>query len=612
MVRNDVHKEKELNTLIRTHLQQVHTLQNEANQKIRQLNRQVALRASEPRFAALREKYRGMPKVLDHLHAVEEDVLDKLDDFLADLHPPADNGSVGRESGRRPMSRYAVSVIVDNGQLQGAPVIEEPNPTYTNLVGHSGRGASFGALYADFTLIRAGSLLRANGGYLLLNTSDVLRDATAWDALKRTLERQEVVIEDIGEPNGFIAPTGLNPEPIPLQLRVVLVGTPTLHAQLHIDDENFRKLFKVKVDFDVQYNCGGEAPLQYGRFIARLCRDEGLLHFEGEAVAAVLEQACRWVEHQRKLSLRFGDLADLIREASYWAYQEGRTYVARPHVRRAVEARIYRSNLAAERMRELIAEGALKVDVAGAVVGQINALSLYDAGDFAFGLPARVTARVFLGEAGIVDIEREVDLSEETHSKGVLILSGYLGGLYAHEVPLSFSASLCFEQSYSEVEGDSASAAELVALLSALAELPIDQGIALTGSVNQRGELQAVSGINEKIEGFYAVCKTMGLTGNQGVVIPRQNIAHLVLNEDVVEAVSSGMFHIHAVSTVDEAIEILVGRPAGELQPDGAYPSGSVNAVALKRLQDMHERLRLEKRSRTPRKSAFPRRPPLP
>jgi len=337
-----------------------------------------------------------------------------------------------------------------------------------------------------------------------------------------------------------------------------------------------------------------------------------LRHFERDAVAAVLEQACRWADHQKKLSVRFGDLADLIREASHWARQEDKVYVARRHVQNALEERIYRSGLLAERLSELIVEGTLMIDVSGSVVGQINAISLSDSGDSTVALPARITACAFLGEAGIMNIEREVELSEEAHSKGVLILSGYLGGRYAHEVPLSLSATLCFEQSYDEVAGDSASAAELVALLSALSEMPIDQGIALTGSVNQRGELQAISGVNEKIEGFYAVCQALGLTRQQGVIIPRPNLQHLMLNGDVVQAILAGSFHLYAVSTVDEALEILMGCPAGEQQPDGSYPTDSVNAAVLHRLIEMDHRLHALATQRNFRQTKRPRRTSLP
>jgi predicted ATP-dependent protease len=502
--------------------------------------------------------------------------------------------------------------MVDHGQTQGAPIVEEPNPTSLNLLGRIDREAYYGALYTDFTLIRAGSLLRAHGGYLLLNALDILREPPAWHALKRALKRQEVTIEEVGEASGFMTPGSIHPEPIPIRVRVVLVGSPDSYALLHTEDEDFRELFKVKVDFDVQQPRAEGSPAQYGRFIARLCREEGLRHFGRDAVAAVLEQACRWADHQQKLSVRFGDLADLVREASHWAGQEDKASVARHHVQKALEERIYRSNLAVERLRELITEGTLMVDVAGSMVGQINALSLYDIGDSTFALPARITARVFLGEAGIVNIEREVELSEEAHSKGVLILSGYVGGRYAHEVPLSLSATLCFEQSDDEVAGDSASAAELVALLSALSEMPIGQGIALTGAVNQRGELQAISGVSEKIEGFYAVCQTLGLTTRQGVIIPRPNLQHLMLNEAVVEAVAAGRFHIYAVSTVDEALEILTERPAGERQLDGSYPAGSINAAVLHRLHEMHDRLHALGTARKSRRAKRPPRPSLP
>jgi predicted ATP-dependent protease len=600
-----------LDQAIGAFFQQLHSLQEEVQQQLTQLERQVASYAIEPRFARLRDKYRECAGVLDYLRAVQEDVLDNLADFLAT--PPADDAPEAEwEAWQRTAWRYAVNVLVDHGQTRGAPLVEEPNPTYGNLVGRIGRESYWGAVYTDFTLIRAGALLRANGGYLLLDADDILREPLAWEALKRTLKRQELKIEEVGDGGGPATPVGLAPEPIPLQVRVVLFGSPMLYGWLQVHDEEFRELFKVKVDFDVEQDLREDAPTQYGRFIARLCRDEGLPHFDREAVAAVLEQACRWTSHQHKLSLQFGALADLIRQASHWARREGEPYVRRRHVRTAIAEQIYRSNLVQEHLRRLIAEGTLVVDVAGAVVGQINGLSLYDLGDFIFGLPSRITARVFLGEAGIVDIEREVELSEETHSKGVLILAGYLGGRYARDIPLSLSATLCFEQSYAEVEGDSASAAELVALLSALSEIPIDQGIALTGAVDQLGRLQAISGVNEKIEGFYAVCKTLGLTGRQGVIIPQQNRQHLMLSEEVVEAVAAGQFHVYAVSTVDEALEILMGRPAGELQPNGSYPPGSINAAVMSRLSAMSARLHPAEPWRPHHEPLARRAPPLP
>jgi lon-related putative ATP-dependent protease len=558
-----------------------------------QLNHHLVQSITEPPLERLREKYQTLAKVLAYLQDVHQDILEHGHAFLDALEPEPLSQIPGteREPIRQFMTRYRVNVVIDNGRARGAPVVEEADPTYGRLLGRLERETRFGTLSTDFTLIKAGALLQANGGYLVLNAPDVLKDPYAWDALKHALKGRTVRIADPCERDGVMASVGIQPEPIPLQVRVVLVGSPLLYSLLQSTDEDFGEIFKVKVEFDIQQNRTEEASLQYSRFIAGLCREEGLLHFDRGAVAAVLEQASRWAEHQQKLSLRFGDLADLIREASYWACQEGQRYVARAHVHTAVAEQHARSNLLEERLRELIAEGTLLVDVAGAVVGQVNGLPLLDLGDASCSIPSRITARVFLGEGGIIDIEREVELSEETHSKGVLILGGYLGGRYAHDVPLSLSATICFEQTYAEIQGDSAAAAELVALLSGLAELPIRQGIAMTGSVNQRGELQPIGGVNEKIEGFYAVCKTLGLTGEQGVIIPRQNIRHLMLQEEVTEAVAAGQFHVYAVSSIDEAIEILTGHPAGELQPDGTYPAESVNARVLQRLQEMAGRL---------------------
>ncbi len=585
-------KEKILHEHIRSFVQKIRALRMEMDQKIEQLSRRVAHYISEHSFESLREKYRMFPRVMEYIQAVQQDVLENFKDFLPAQESPIQIAGIEVEAPRKSMTRYAVNVVVDNSGVKGAPLVEEVNPTYNNLVGRIEKKSRFGTLYTDFTLIKAGSLLQANGGYLLVNILDVLRSPFSWDALKRVIKNQEVKTEDIGELYGFGTSAGIKPEPIPIHLRVILVGNPFIYYLLQTYDEDFGKIFKVKADFDTQQDRRDDSPMQYARFIARLCHNEELLHFDRTAVAAVLEQVSRWTNHQKKLSLRFSDLADLVREASHWARQDNQPHVSSQHVRKAVEEKVYRSNLLEERIQELIAEGTLMVDVAGAVAGQINGLSVHDLGDFAFGRPSRITARVFLGESGIVNIERESKLSGRTHNKGVLILSGYLGGRYAQEIPLSLSASLCFEQSYSEVEGDSASAAELVALLSGLSNIPIRQGIAITGSINQRGELQAIGGVNEKIEGFYSVCKALGLTGEQGVIIPRQNIKHLMLKPEVVDAVSSSQFHVYAVSTVDEALEILTGYPAGEIRSDGSYPEGTMNAVIQKRLLEMGEKMR--------------------
>jgi predicted ATP-dependent protease len=547
-------KEKELHGHVHVFVHKLRALREETNRKIQELTQRIARYTSEHAFEQVREKYQFSPKILEYILAVQEDIHENVKDL-------------------------------------GAPLIEEVNPTYNNLVGRIERKSQFGTLYTDFTLIKSGSLLQANGGYLLVNALDLLRNPFSWEALKRISKNREIKIEDIGELYGFGATSGIKPEPIPVRVRIILVGNPYLYYLLHAYDEDFAKIFKVKADFDLEQDRKDDAPLQYGRFIARLCREEGLLHFDRSAVAAALDQVSRWVSHQRKLSLQFSTLSDLVREADHWARRDGKTIVSREHVQRAVQEKIHRSNLLEERLREMITEGTLMVDLEGAVVGQINGLSVHDLGDFAFGRPSRITARVFLGRSGVVNIEREAKLSGKTHSKGVMILSGYLGGRYARENPLSLTGTLAFEQSYSEVEGDSASAAELLALLSSLSEIPLRQEIAVTGSVNQRGELQAIGGVNEKIEGFYAVCKAVRLTGRQGVIIPRQNIKHLALKEEVVKEVASGRFHVYAVSTVDEAMEILTGRPSGELRPDGTYPEGSVNAAVARTLSEMAKKI---------------------
>lgn len=586
-------KEKEVHERVHRFVQQVRVIREEVNRKLDELNRRVVRYASEDAFERLQEKYHDLPNVAEYIASLQQNIVANFADFLPQPETPLPFTGIDAAPAQALMTRYAVNVVVDNSGAQGAPWVEEVNPTYNNLIGRIEKRGRFGTLFTHFTFIKAGSLLQANGGYLLLNIVDLLRNPFSWEALKRAIKNQEVKIEDIGDLYGISATTVLKPDPIPVRLRVILVGSPLIYHLLRTFDEDFAKLFKVKVDFDLEQEWTDEAPLQYGRFAAWLCRKEGLLHLDRTAVAALLEQAARMVGHQKKLSLQFSPIADLIREASHWAQKEGKATVSCSDVRRAVKEQTYRSNLYEEKIREWIAEGTLMIDVGGTAVGQVNGLSVIDLGDFSFGRPSRITARVFMGESGIVNIEREAHLSGKTHNKGVLILSGYLGGRYGRDNPISLSATLCFEQSYAEVEGDSASAAELAVLLSALTEVPLRQGIAMTGSMNQHGEIQAIGGVNEKIEGFYDTCTILGLTGEQGVIIPRQNIKHLMLKEEVVEAVAAGRFHIYAVSNVDEAIEILTGQPAGTLEPDGTYPEGTLNAAVMKRLQEMEEKMRI-------------------
>lgn len=594
-------KEKIVDEAIRAFRQKLRVVQEAVNKKVEELNQRVAYYTSEQLFEGLMGKYQAYPKVLGFIHTLQKDVQDNFEGFLATQDVSAD----GAGSTAHFVTRYAVNLLVDNEETHGAPVIEEINPSYNNLVGRIEKVSRFGFLYTDFTHIKAGSVLKANGGYLIVNAIDVLRNPFSWDALKRIIQRQEIAIEDVTELYGLGAAASIKPEPIPVRLRVVLLGNPLLYYLLQEHDEDFSQIFKVKADFDLESAHVDASPAQYANFIAGLCSQENLQHFDRDAVACLMEQAARLAERQDKLTLQFSHLADIVREASYWAGKESQTIVASSHVRRAIEEKIYRSNLVEEHIRELIVEGTLMVDVTGEEIGQINAISVADLGDFMFGHPMRITARVFVGQDGIINIEREADMSGKTHNKGMLILSGYLGGRYARTAPLSLSATVTFEQSYGMVEGDSASVAELAALLSALSNMPLRQDIAVTGSVNQMGQVQAVGAVNEKIEGYFSVCKTIGLNGRQGVIIPRSNGKHLMLKQEVVDAVAAGNFHVYAVDSVDDALEILTGITAGVRFNDGTYPKGTINAAVLQRLLDMETRL-LPKKKRPRRPAGRP------
>ena len=480
-------------------------------------------------------------------------------------------------------------MVVDNSRLEGAPVVIELNPTYHDLFGRIEKEAQFGALSTDFTLIRRGSIHRANGGYLVLPVEEVLRNLFVWDGLKRAVRNGKIAVEELGERLGYVATRGLQPEPIPLKVKVVLIGSPQVYNLLYQQDEDFDELFKVKADFDVRMDRTEENVQAYLASICRLCQKEELMPLASAAAAKVVEYSSRLAEDQEKLSTHFAEIADLIREASFWAQKDQASNIEVCHVQQAIEADVYRSNLIQERIQEMIQQGTLLIDVQGEAVGRINGLAVLNLGDYAFGRPNRITVTIGLGRGGIVDIEREARLGGPIHTKGVLILSGYLMHQYAQHRPLSLSARLVFEQSYEGIEGDSASSTELYALLSALARLPLRQGIAVTGSVNQQGEVQAIGGVNEKVEGFFEVCRARGLTGDQGVLIPQANGRHLMLREEVVEAVREGLFHLWPVRTIDEGIEVLSGVPAGARGADGAFPEGTVHHRVDQRLAELAE-----------------------
>ncbi|MEX0785536.1 MAG: ATP-binding protein [Dehalococcoidia bacterium] len=579
-----------LQSLISQAMLQTRRLEKEAQAQLVELDKAVALFAVTPLLDELRQEYIDIPKAIEYLEQVEDDIVDHLDMFRS-TEPEASPFPMLRPSPEDFLSRYQVNVIVSRDEARGAPVVIEENPTYYNLFGRVDYRSQLGAVSTDHTMIKAGAVHRANGGYLILQALDVLGAPFLWDTLKRTLRCREARIENLGEQYSAIPVATLNPEPIPLDVKVVLVGGPWIYYTLQRADEDFRKLFRVKADFSVDMDRSDDCIGLYARFISSRAHDEGLRPFHKTAVARVVEFGSRLVEHQGKLSTRFIEIADLLTEADFWAGKESAETVLGGHVDRAIDEKTYRSNLLEERVRELIAEGTITIDTTAAEVGQVNGISVLDLGDYRFGRPSRITARVSLGRGQVVNIEREIQMSGKIHSKGFAIVNGYLHGRYGQERPLSLSASIGFEQTYDEIDGDSAASAELYVLLSALAEAPLKQGIAVTGSVDQWGDVQVVGGTNEKIEGFFAVCKAKGLTGEQGVVLPRGNVRHLMLHRDVVDAVRDGTFHIWAVSTVDEGIEVLTGIPAGAPDSRGRYPSGTINRRVTDALARMARRV---------------------
>jgi predicted ATP-dependent protease len=482
---------------------------------------------------------------------------------------------------------------VDESAVETVPIIIEPNPNWGNLFGRIERRAMFGTYISDHTMLKPGSVHLANGGYLVFNARDILSYPGVWEGLKRVIRNGEIRLEDPAEQTGAYIPQGLRPEPVPLDLKVIMTGDENLYRLLTAQDyEDFWDLFKVKAEFDSRIDLNQENLDAYSAFICRTCEQEGLLAFDAGGAAKVIEYSARLVADQTKLSSRFGQIKDLLIEADYWAGRDSSPQVRAQHVSEAINQKVYRLNLIEKNIEEMIADGSILIDVSGGVVGQVNGLAVYDLGDFSFGKPSRITVQTYAGRTGVINIEREAAMSGRTHDKGVLILSGYLGAKFGRDRPLSLSASLAFEQSYQGVDGDSASSTELYAILSSLSGLPINQSIAVTGSVNQMGEIQPIGGVNQKIEGMFDVCRLSGLTGDQGVMIPHQNVKNLMLREDVVEAIKQGRFHIYAVKTVDEGIEILTGQPAGVRGAHGGYPPGTVNDLVDQRLQELGQSMR--------------------
>jgi lon-related putative ATP-dependent protease len=579
-------------------VQQMPAWQREMQERMNALNREISALAVTGLIEELRAKYSDLEEIIQHLDAVQEDVIENAKDFLQTEEDASSFLGALRQAvsesyrgGPPALRRYQANLVVDHSESQGAPVVYEDNPTYQNLVGSVEHMAQMGALVTDFNLIQPGALHKANGGYLILDARKVLTQPYTWEALKRTLQSGQIKIESVGQMLSLISTVSLEPGPIPVNLKVALVGERLLYYLLWQLDPDFADLFKVEADFEDQMDRNSGNQLLYARLIATLARQDGTRPLEKGAVARLIEHSARLVGDSEKLSTHTRDIRDLLRESDYWADQAGNGVIKVSDVQKTIDEQIRRADRVRDRLQDEILRDTILIDTEGERTGQVNGLSVIQLGNFSFGRPTRISAQLRLGKGEVVDIEREVELGGPIHSKGVLILAGFLGARYARERPLSLSASVVFEQSYGGVEGDSASSAELYALLSAIAELPLRQDLAVTGSVNQHGQVQAIGGVNEKIEGFFDVCRGRGLTGSQGVLIPASNVKHLMLRHDVVEAAAAGQFLVYAVETIDQGMELLTGLEAGERDEEGNYRQGTVNQMVESHLVEMTEKM---------------------
>lgn len=566
-------------------------LEKEAGEKVKELEKKVALFSVRDLIENIREKYKAYPQVIDYFDQIQKHILGNIDNFLPAKGAPAGAQMPFRMPQQEPtFTEYKVNVFTDNSNTKGAPVIYETHPTYTNLFGSIEKEARFGALVTDFTMIRAGSLAKANGGYLVLDALDLFQYPFVWDSLKKALENEELRIEDLYQQYGFSGTVGIKPGPVKLDVKVIIAGNSHLYHMLYTYDEDFRKLFKVKADFDYVVERNDMTLSQYSCFIKSVCDRDGINKFDRSGVETVIEYSSRLSGDQNKLSVQFGSITKILKEADYWAKVDNNSKsITRHYVEKAIEEKIYRSNMIEQKIQEMIAKGTILVDTEGMVVGQINGLAVYNSGDYAFGRPSRITCETYMGTEGVINIDRRARLSGNIHDKGVLILSGYLGTKYAQKKPLSLSASIGFEQSYEIIDGDSASTAELVVLLSSLSGIPIKQSFAITGSVNQKGQIQPIGGVNEKVEGFFEVCKAKGITGEQGVIIPYQNVKNLMLKKEVVQAIKDKKFHIYPAESVNQVIELLTGKEAGNRGSTGKFKTGTVNYLVDKKLREFAE-----------------------
>ncbi|MGA2970989.1 MAG: AAA family ATPase [Candidatus Bathyarchaeia archaeon] len=569
-------------------LRELRDLELKARDEMAKFDRDVTLYAIERLMSNLLEKYKQHNEITNFLHEIQTHIVEDLDRFRGRRgeKKESDQEAWVEELAFRV---YDVNVIADNSGVQGAPIIVEHNPTYDNVLGRIEKESQLGTLTTDFTLIRGGSLHQANGGFLIIRAEQLLRDLNVYEGLKRALKAAEIVIEDLPQRAGYASVRTLAPQPIPLDVKVVLIGDSSTYQLLFAYDPEFRELFKVKADFDSTMAKAESNLKNYAGFFTTLVVNENLKHLDASALARLLEHSSRLAEDQNKLSTQFGLVADVVREAHFYASQENAKYITAFHVEKAIEAKVYRSNLIQDKIREYIQRNVIFISTDGVAIGQINGLSVLSVGDFSFGAPSRITIAVGLGKEGLIDVQREVHMSGPIHGKGVMIIAGYLASKFAYDKPLTLSARIVFEQNYEGVEGDSASSTELYALLSALSGAPIKQSFAVTGSVNQNGDVQPIGGANEKIEGYYEICKARGLNGQHGVIIPESNVQNLMLKQEVVDAVKAGKFHIYPVKTIEEGVELLTGIPAGKRLPNGGYEENSIYGRVDKRLRDMAE-----------------------
>ena len=575
-------------------ISEIKLIEKESEKKIQEWQSNISLLTVNVHINYIKSKYKRNKKISQFMDNVKKDIIKNVSLFLDNPNANANNQNQMAIQGMhreppKPWLNYRVNLFVDNSKLEGAPVIMDSNYSFQNIFGKLEYENYMGTLKTDFTMLKSGLIHKANGGYIIFQAEDLLTNPLCYETLKRVLRIKEIGIDNSLEQRNAMVMISLKPEPIPLDLKVILVGNANIYHTLLNMDPDFRKLFKIKVEFADDAPRSDENILKLARFIHAFCEKENLPHLDKNAIARMIEYASRLANDKTKLSTRFNDLSQIVAEAGTWAQLSRSKVVTEDFINKAIEEKIQRVRKYDERYSEMIKDNTLLISTSGSEIGQINGLTIMSIGDYSFGKPAKITVNTFTGKSGIINIEREVELSGSSHSKGVLILSGYIGELFAQDIPLSLSASICFEQLYNGVDGDSASSTELYALLSSLAEVPINQSIAVTGSVNQKGEIQPIGGVNEKIEGFFQVCKMRGLDGNHGVLIPIQNIKNLNLSDEVVEAVKAGDFHIYAVSTIEEGIEVLTGVPAGKRDKSGNFPAGTINYLAYEKLKKYAE-----------------------